>query len=356
MRAIMFPNAHTVRLAGTYLAIIMVMSIGFSVVVYRSSVSQIRIQNPLRTNSTSQDVLFTSTGNSTSSKTKILTNGHVTQADIANLNHQIQQTQAKIRSNELRRLIMLNIAVLILGVGFSYFLARRTLRPIENAIEEQSRFASDASHELRTPLAAMQAENEEALLTSKLPDKAKRLIASNLEEITRLRELSEGLLHLSSDSNSLALQPVWADDVSTEAMNIVIKSAQAKHIAIEDLWLHTQVVADKQSLVQVVVILLDNAIKYSKEKTIIYLESTQNDKYAYLSVRDEGIGIDSEQIPKVFNRFYRADQSRTKQHVEGHGLGLSIARKLMQKQRGEITATSTVSEGSTFTIKLHLLK
>src|SRR5262249_44555565 len=147
-------------------------------------------------------------------------------------------------------------------------------------------------------------------------------------------------------------QPVSIDDVGIDAINLIIKQAQAKHITIEDRLPHLQVIGDEKSLVQVLVILLDNAIKYSSSHTTIYLESSQTDKNILLHIRDEGIGIDREQLEHVFDRFYRADQSRSKHIVEGHGLGLSIAQKLARQQNGELSADSTPDKGSTFTIKL----
>jgi two-component system sensor histidine kinase CiaH len=348
------PDAHTVRLALTYLLIIMVMSICFSIVIYRSSVSQIRIQNQgssSKKSDTDQLALFASTGKKTNSHYKVLASGHVTQAEIANLNKQIQQTLANIRSNELRRLIALNAVVLVLGTGFSYFLARRTLRPIESAMDAQSRFASDASHELRTPLTVMQTANEKALRTLRPSKPMQSVLKSNLDEITQLKGLSESLLRLAHEAERLTLQPVPVDKATTVAIQQVTKRAAANDITIQNKVPRLDAMADEPSLIQVLTILLDNAVTYSPKKSIVRIEGREESNYVYLSVQDTGFGIAPGDLEHIFDRFYRTDQSR-KQHPTGHGLGLSIAKKLIKQQHGSITATSVLGVGSTLTIKL----
>src|SRR5207244_3304259 len=101
--------------------------------------------------------------------------------------------------------------------------------------------------------------------------RAKELLASNLEEVSRLKELSEGLLRLAREHDDTAYAPVWLDDIAGDASNHVIKPAQAKHIAIDDAAPHVQVLGDAQSLAQAVVTLLDNAIKYSGEHSTVYI-------------------------------------------------------------------------------------
>ncbi len=112
--------------------------------------------------------------------------------------------------------------------------------------------------------------------------------------------------------------------------------------------------ADRDSLVDVLGILVENAIKYSPEMSVVQLLSTKQQRTVEISVVDKGIGISSEDKSKIFDRFYRADLSRSKQNVEGHGLGLSIARRLMELQQGSIYVKSSEDQGSTFTITLPL--
>lgn len=314
-------RSTTVRLALSYLAVIMITSLGFSVLFYRT----IMPDSPQRLMPGTPEIV---------------------RQESLNYYHYIQRRM-------LTRLALLNGGVLVGGSFLSVYLARRTLRPIERAMEAQSRFTSDASHELRTPLAAIKAENEVALRKSGLTlPRAKQLLQSNLEEITRLQQLSEGLLRLTSGRHDMPVQPVWLDEVGNDAMNHVIKLAQAKDIAIEDTVPHVQVLADAQTLAQSIVILLDNAIKYSPAKSTIHMQGKSSGKHILLEVRDEGIGIAASQVSHIFDRFYRADRSRTSQSVSGYGLGLSIAKQLVEQQHGQIAVVSELDAGSTFTIRL----
>jgi signal transduction histidine kinase len=314
-------RSTTTRLTLPYLAVIIAMSLGFSALFYRTFMPD--------------------------------SNRQLSPDAPAIVVRESRHYYEYVRNRLLTRLALLNGGTLVGGAFLSYYLARRTLRPIERAMDAQSRFTSDASHELRTPLAAIQAENEVALRGSNLTlSRAKELLRSNVEEITRLQQLSEGLLRLTNSRQQLDVQPVWVDEIGGDAMNHVIKLAQAKGIAIEDTVPHVQVVANPQSLAQAIVILLDNAIKYSPEKSTIHLEGKMNGKQVQLHVRDEGIGIAASHLPHIFDRFYRADQSRTSQSVQGYGLGLSIAKKLIEQQHGSISAVGELGEGSTFTIRL----
>jgi len=248
----------------------------------------------------------------------------------------------------------LNIGALLCGSAFSYYMARRTLRPMEEAMEMQARFASDASHELRTPLTIMQTEIEVVLGKTNLSlQRAKDALRSNHQEVTRLRDLSEGLLRLTHTPQSPpALQAVAVDEIVGEAINRQLKPAQAKRIAIADEVPRLSLRGDKQSLAQALAILLDNAIKYSPTGRTIYITGRVQGRYVLLEVRDEGQGIRATDLPHIFERFYRADTSRSSRRVSGYGLGLAIAQNIIQQHGGVITATSTLGKGSTFTIKL----
>ncbi|MEO8691294.1 MAG: HAMP domain-containing sensor histidine kinase [Candidatus Saccharimonas sp.] len=337
-----FVHSTTGRLALTYLGIIMLMSIGFSFAFYSTSARQLGRQLP-------PSSFFENY--STDSADQTIPGRGKSDVEIF-----IRQRIDEGRSELLMRLIWLNIVALILGGALSYALARRALRPIEKAMNAQLQFIGDASHELRTPLTAIRVSNEVALRKSKLSlAEAKELISQNTEDVTRLQTLSDDLLRLVNgedvdhELSSISLQAVVA-----EAMNQVVQLAQAKSIEVDDQVSNIKVIANKQSLIQIITILLDNAIKYSEPKTAITLEATADTKYAYLEVKDEGIGIQESDQAHVFERFYRADKSRSKQQHEGYGLGLSIADRLVAQQRGEITVKSTLGHGSTFIIKLHI--
>ena len=329
-------RSRTGRLGLSYLAIIMAMSIGFSIVFYNTSSRELGRQVP----------------------TPSVLRGYVTivpRAGFPDYRGFFQQRIEEGRGDLLGKLIVLNVLTLFGGACLSYYLARRTLRPIERAMEAQSRFASDASHELRTPLAAIQTENEVALRASDLSLKrAKELLRSNLEEVKRLRDMSDDLLRLARGDKGTELQPVWLDDIAVEAMNHVIKAAQAKNISIEEAVSHLQIQGDAHSLTRALIVLLDNAVKYSGDDSTVKIFGAVHGKVAAIRVEDRGAGIAAEQLPHIFDRFYRADQARSKQQVSGYGLGLSIAKKIVEQHHGQIHVRSTLGEGSTFTIRLPL--
>jgi len=278
----------------------------------------------------------------------------ITSKDADSLNTQFQQQVRTIKTDLVHRLVFLNVGSLIIASLFSLYLARRTLLPMEQAMDQQTRFSSDASHELRTPLTALRARNEVALRKSELTlAEARRVMQSSVEQAIKLEKLSEGLLKLSqSNGQALATTPVSLSQVTNEAMNRVVEQAQAKRIGIEDSTPNSMVMGDLDTLVQVVTILLDNAIKYSRRGNTIFIESDSEGRYQLLHVRDEGIGISATDLPHIFERFYRADNARTKLGEQGYGLGLSIAKKLVESNNGTLTVRSTLGKGTTFTIKL----
>lgn len=328
-----FLRSTTARLSLTYLIIIMVMSVSFSFVFYQTTSYQLSQQ--------------------------ILPRSFYRQIEPDGLRPHVNNF-LRMRINEGRhsliiRLIILNAIVLALGALASYLLARRTLEPIEEAMEAQSQFASDASHELKTPLTAIRAGNEVALRKPGLTLKeAKRVIEQNNEDIIKLQALSEGLLRLSQKDSNVGLSRVPLKEVTAEAIGGVLPLAAAKQINIDNKTTAMNVLADRQSLQQVITILLDNAIKYSPTKSSVTVNNSHGKKIAYLIVSDQGIGIKASELPHIFQRFYQADPSRAKTQGGGYGLGLAIADKLIRQQHGEISVKSTPGHGSTFTIKLLL--
>jgi signal transduction histidine kinase len=341
-------NRASIRLALTYLAIIMVLSVGFSIVLYKTSTGKLNIRLQPTANGKTGKV-------ARPAQAYIDINGSSSgSTEISDLNAQLQKKVADIRTDLVHKLIILNVGALAVGGVFSYYLARRTLKPIETAMNAQERFASDASHELRTPLTVMQAEIEVVLHKPKLSlARAKAALRSNYQEVTKLRQLSEGLLRLAQPKqNNADYTVVVIDEVITAATNQVLKLAQAKHISITHTAPKLATWGDKQSLVQTIVILLDNAIKYSAPKSAISIEGRAEGSHIFLSIRDRGPGISAVDLPHIFERFYRTDTSRSKLTVSGYGLGLSIAQKIIQQHQGSIEVTSVLGQGSVFTIRL----
>jgi len=261
----------------------------------------------------------------------------------------------KGKSTLRQNLIILNVGVIILGGPFCYFLARRTLRPIEDAIDSQTRFSSDAAHELRTPVAALRVRNEVALRNPRLSLKqAKQTIKDSIDQAIRLEKLSEALLQLSDDSKDKPKSEVHLEDVANKAMNLHILPAQAKQISISDEVPNVSVLGDQQDIVQVISILLDNAIKYSPAGSKVVIGGGKDLKTGIIYVADAGQGIRASDVPRIFDRFYRADHARTTDGTLSYGLGLSIAQKIVSQNKGTLHVHSRLGRGSTFTLRLPL--
>lgn len=270
----------------------------------------------------------------------------------------MRQRQLNSNTDHLRaNLIIFNGLVLAVGGAASYWLARRTLQPIEVALNSQSRFAADASHELRTPLTAIQTENEVALRNPNLKKtEAIKLLQSNLEEIAKLKSLSEGLLKLAGGSQPAEFKLLEIKDVLDTAVERIAKTANQKQIKIITQLQSYQIMGEPETLVELFSIILDNAVKYSQRNTRITLSTYPNNKFLSVAVKDQGIGIVSNELPKVFERFYRIDQSRSRNGAGGYGLGLSIAKQLAQAHKGYIEVKSRPGSGSTFTVSLPFIQ
>jgi two-component system sensor histidine kinase CiaH len=258
----------------------------------------------------------------------------------------------------LMQLIALNIVVLVTAGYSSYWLARRTLQPIEAAHEQQKRFTADVSHELRTPLTAIKMESEVALMNAKTsPKELRDTIQSNLEEVGKLERLINNLLRLTrleADELQQRFEPVSSKAAINAAVEQVQKAADDRKITVTPKINDSIVSGDQESLIQLLVILLDNAIKYSPANSTVTVEAKQQKDQVLWQVKDNGAGIEKEALEHVFDRFYRANNSRTKQTTEttGFGLGLSIAEMIANVHNGTITLTSRPNHGTTAAILL----
>lgn len=250
-------------------------------------------------------------------------------------------------------LIIINLIILSGSTAMAWFLSGKTLHPIKEMVEEQNRFISDAAHELKTPLTALKAEIEVSLRNKKINlVQAKKLLQSNLEETNKLQILSENLLKL-SQPGKINLNPVNLRPVSKEAVKKVKPLAEKKQIKIINQ-VKGWVKGDQTALTELLVIFLDNALKYSPKKSSIRLETIKKDKTMELRIKDQGIGISQKDLPFIFDRFFRADQSRTKNQTSGYGLGLAIAKKIMDQHKGIIKVDSQINQGTTFKLILSL--
>jgi two-component system, OmpR family, sensor histidine kinase CiaH len=253
-------------------------------------------------------------------------------------------------------LAIVNSSILFLSAILSYVLAGRTLKPIQDMVSMQNRFISDASHEFRTPLTSLKAAMEVFLRDKKqtLPD-AKVLISDSLREVNTMASLSEALLELSNYERTNDTIPFSIVDIETTIKNaiaLVKPLALQKEITIDAQLKEMKIHGYEKSLMQLWIILLDNAIKYSKENTNICLTMQKIDGSCIVQVTDQGMGIAKVDLPHIFDRFYRADKSRTKTETRGFGLGLSIAKEIVNSHHGSISVVSEEQKGTTFTVRL----
>lgn len=338
----MFQSA-TLKLTAVFLAIVMAISVTFSVVIYR--ISSQEMNNRLQSLESS---IIDEFGAAYPITTYDTTGGYP--GGNARSHSFLIQESSRASLQLALSLIYINIVVLIVGGLCAYFLARRTLQPIAEANEAQSRFTSDASHELRTPLAAMKTELEVNLRDAHLPaDEARDVLESNLEEVNKLIRLSEMLLQLSRlDHNSLEIDRVNLPDILTAALKRYPGSASRitvttpKKVAIQ---------GNEPALSELFSILVDNAIKYSPKGTPLSVRLFTQRGSAHIEVRNEGKKIPDDMLPKLFDRFFRADTSRTNSAKNGYGLGLSIAKKVVDLHHGTISVESTDAH-TTFTVIL----
>lgn len=257
------------------------------------------------------------------------------------------------RHRLLLNLIVVNLSIISLSGTLSFFLAGKTLDPIAVMIDDQNRFISDSSHELRTPITAIKSALEVSLRDPKLTIKeAKELINDNLEEVNHLQSLSDGLLRLAQvqkPNQKVTFSQCSLKDISERAVSRLKSLAKTKNITIVNQIQDTMLNCDQSSIVDLLAILIDNAIKYSPEKQKIFLNSNVQKGRISFSVKDNGIGIEAKDISHIFDRFYRADRARSKTDVGGYGLGLSIAKKIVDQHHGEIKVNSAPDKGTTFT-------
>ncbi len=267
-----------------------------------------------------------------------------------------EERAAETKRNMLVNLVALNLLTLSIGAATSYLFAKRTLRPIEDAMEAQARFTSDASHELRTPLAVMRTEAEIALRDKK-PSVAslKNVLTSSLEEVERLQLLTDRLLALST-TQPIELTEFTVGEVIHSAALHFTSAAKQKDITLRIKAKDLPVYGNPDTIGDILAILIDNAIKYSPEKTTVTIDSKQQGNHTLITVADQGRGIPTEAIDHIFDRFYRADQSRTKQQVEGHGLGLALARRLAEQNGAMLSASNRKPRGAIFTLQLPAAK
>jgi two-component system, OmpR family, heavy metal sensor histidine kinase CusS len=226
---------------------------------------------------------------------------------------------------------------------------------LQRSFEEIRRFTADAAHELRTPLASMRTEAEVALRAPRSPERDQRVLEDLLEEIDRLTRLVAQLLFLCREDAGLPTHtflPVRLDEIVRDVANHMQVMAREKELTLEIAVITPCVVhGEPDRLRQLYFNLLDNAIKYTPPGGIIKVSGESTDGHARIAVTDSGIGIPAAHLPRVFDRFYRIDPSRSRE-VDGTGLGLAICRSIAEVHGGRIRVTSDAGKGCEFAVEL----
>ena len=227
---------------------------------------------------------------------------------------------------------------------------------LDTSFQKQNQFVSDASHELRTPISVIQGYANLINRWGKSdPAILQESIDSIMTETEHMSTMIRQLLFLAkTDQNKLSLQKeeMSLNEVAQELVReMEMLDANAKITYTEEA--QVNIFADHSMVKQLLWIHGENALKYAKEPAEIEVKVWKDKKYAYVSIKDNGAGIAEEDIPKIFDRFYRVDKSRNKE-ISGTGLGLAIAKWITDSHDGEILVESTVGEGTTFTDKFRL--
>jgi heavy metal sensor kinase len=228
---------------------------------------------------------------------------------------------------------------------------------LEVSFRQIRQFSADASHELRTPLTITKGETELALRRPRGAEDYRQVLESNLEEIDRMSRIVDELLFLSrADLGEIKLKqaPVQLDELVREIQQqaLVLGKDRQVETVVKDI-APMMVSGDDLRLRELLLNLIDNAIKYSHPGDTVELSLVPNGQKGEFSVKDQGIGISLEDQPRIFDRFYRTDSARS-HSTKGTGLGLSISKWIVETHKGSIRVQSMPNHGSCFTVLLPL--
>ncbi len=265
-------------------------------------------------------------------------------------------SEKMIEQKFIKNLLISTVLSLVSVYIASHFLARKTLKPIIDSWKKQAQFVQDASHELRTPLAIIKAKQENLLEKpdDKIIDNIED-IGCTLQEVDRLTKLIKELMELArNDSNKQKLNKECFM-LDTEIKSIVelykeVAVTEEKEFLL-DLEYNEEISADLNKIKELLIILLDNSLKYTEEHDSIEVKTYKKDNRCVIEVIDTGIGISKDAIDHVFERFYREEKSRTRSKG-GMGLGLSIAYNIVELHKGTIKFDKAREKGTRVIVRL----
>jgi signal transduction histidine kinase len=268
----------------------------------------------------------------------------------------VATTAGNVALSQLRTVLLyLNSGLLFVIPAATWALTGKTLTPLKKAHERERLFVSDASHELKTPLSIMLGEADVALTKTRPISEYKTVINSFKEEVGRLYTLVDNLLLLArSDQHGLAdtFQTVDVVDLVFQVSNNLKTKIKDKKITLQfDPPDQTVAIRGNTTLIkQLIFNLIDNAVNYNKEKGTISVLLSKTRNNTLIKVKDDGLGISVTDQENIFNRFFRADTSRSQ--TKGYGLGLAICKSIVNLHHGTIFVTSVPNKGSTFTVSI----
>ena len=296
--------------------------------------------------------------------------------------------------------IAIGLAFLVLGVGVSFAIAFRMVRPItqmsataellsekdlskrldpnqidselaglaevlnrlfsrlDASFSRQRQFTADASHELRTPLTVIRSASELALSQPRSPEEYQETIEVSLKAAERMTNLVNGLLalaRLDSSNADFHLQQINLSDLVGESVSLLGAIASEKQISLVSDLHSVQIFGNPESLSRMIDNLITNAILYNKPGGKVFITLNRSDNKAVLEIKDTGVGISEEHLPFIFERFYRVDKARSR-FSGGSGLGLAICKGVIEKHNRTITVQSVLGMGTTFQIQLPVWK
>lgn len=259
-------------------------------------------------------------------------------------------------------LFLLCAVCIMLAAGGGYYMAAKNIRPLEILFAREHEFAADASHELRTPLTVLSlgVESLQNDDESKLSGFAQEVLRDMQHETKYMSRLIEALLTLArgdEENMPLARAKVDLTEVAVRVCNKMSPLAAKKGLELEYAAGDAPqvfILGDKNKMEQLLIIFIDNAIKYSESGTITVTVDTDS-MHAVIKVMDEGIGISESDAQKIFERFYRVDKARSRA-AGGFGLGLNIARIIVGRHGGTVSVKPRSPHGSIFTVRLPLYR
>ena len=263
---------------------------------------------------------------------------------------QLEQTS----KNHEQLIVVVMASFWILSILASLYLARVSVKPLLESMQKQQSFVENASHELRTPLAVLQNRLETLFRKPEATImESSESIASSLEEVRNMKFLTTNLLNLARRDDGIKpdLCEVEPNFFNTTFTNYEMIASENNRVFRFENRVHRTIITDKLLLKQLMTILFDNAVKYTEEEGDIYFEISTTERSLYLTVADNGIGISADDKKKIFDRFYRVDKARTRQKG-GFGLGLSLAKQIVDALKGSISVKDNKPNGTIFEVKI----